>query len=64
MKKNMGSIDRVIRFIIGIIIAVVGYVNHSWWGLIAIIPIGTALINFCPLYLPFNLSTAKKEDKV
>ncbi len=61
MKKNVGGADRIIRLVLGIIIAVVGWMNHSWWGLIAIVPIATALMNFCPLYLPIKLSTAKKD---
>lgn len=61
MKLNMGSADRIIRIILGVIIAVLGIVYQSWWGLLAIIFIGTALIGWCPLYVPFKISTRKKE---
>lgn len=60
MKKNIGSVDQIVRWIIGIVIAALGIYYQSWWGLVAIIPIGTALISFCPLYTPFNISTRKK----
>lgn len=63
MKKNMGGIDRVLRLIIGIAIAAFGLVNQSWWGLIAVIPLGTALIAVCPLYLPLGLSTCTSDDE-
>lgn len=60
MKKNVGNIDRIIRIIIGVLIGVVGIMYNSWWGLIGIIPILTAIINYCPLYCPFKISTTKK----
>ncbi len=62
MKCNVGTIDRLLRIIIGLVIALLGVMYDSWWGLIAIIPLGTGLFSFCPLYLPFNLSTRKKEE--
>jgi hypothetical protein len=63
MKKNVGKIDMIIRVIIGIIIASVGIVYKSWWGLVAIIPILTALVNFCPLYTLFGCNTCSAKDK-
>jgi len=63
MKKNVGKIDMIIRIIIGIIIASVGIVYKSWWGLIAIIPLLTALVNFCPLYTLFGCNTCSAKDK-
>jgi len=61
MKCNVGSIDRLIRIVLGLIIAIVGVIFDSWWGLIGIIPIATGLFKFCPLYLPFKISTTPKE---
>jgi len=63
MKKNVGKIDMIIRIIIGIIIASVGIVYKNWWGLIAIIPLLTALVNFCPLYTLFGCNTCSAKDK-
>jgi len=63
MKKNVGKIDMIIRVIIGIIIASVGIVYKSWWGLIAIVPILTALVNFCPLYTLFGCNTCSAKEK-
>ncbi len=62
MKKNVGGIDRILRVILGVVILVVGYLNSSWWGLVGLVPIATGLMNFCPFYLPFNLSTSGKKD--
>ena len=62
MKKNIGNTDRWFRVILGIVIAVLGIVYHSWWGLLAVIPLGTAMIKVCPAYLPFGISTKKEEQ--
>jgi len=62
MKQNIGSTDKIIRIILGIVIAAVGYYFKSWWGLVALVPILTALINFCPFYPIFGISTKKGEE--
>ncbi len=59
MKSNVGGIDKKIRIIAGISIIVAGAYFQSWWGAVGIIPIATALINWCPAYLPFGFSTCK-----
>jgi hypothetical protein len=60
MKHNIGTVDRIVRIVLGIAIAVAGFVFHSWFGLIAVIPLATAASGFCPLYLPFGISTVRK----
>ncbi len=62
MKSNVGGIDKKIRIIAGIGIISTGTYFQSWWGAIGIIPIATALINWCPAYLPFGFSTCKTPD--
>lgn len=57
MKKNIGITDKWIRIVIGLAIGVAGIYFKSWWGLIGLIPLATAFINWCPLYLPFGIST-------
>jgi len=64
MKPNVGGIDRILRILAGIAILGAGYYFKSWWGLIGIIPLLTAMFRFCPAYLPIGLSTcAKPEEK-
>ena len=60
MKKNLGTIDRGIRAVLGLGIIAYGIVNHTWLGAIGAVPLLTALIGFCPVYCPFGLSTAGK----
>ncbi|MBU1095103.1 MAG: DUF2892 domain-containing protein [Ignavibacteriae bacterium HGW-Ignavibacteriae-2] len=59
MNKNVGGMDKTLRIILGVAIMAIGLFTGSWWGLIGIIPLVTALVNRCPIYLPFGLSTCK-----
>jgi hypothetical protein len=64
MKANVGSIDRILRLVLGCALLGAGYYYKSWWGLIGLLPILTGLVRFCPAYLPFGLSTcARNEEK-
>jgi Protein of unknown function (DUF2892) len=66
MKKNMGMIDKTVRFILAAIIGILYYINvingtlAIVLGVLAMIFILTSFINFCPLYLPFGIDTRKK----
>ena len=57
MKPNMGSTDKIIRYLVALVIGFAGIYFKSWWGLLAIIPLLTALISFCPLYTLVGLNT-------
>ncbi len=57
----MGSVDRTLRIIVGIILLSLVFVGpQTPWGWIGLIPLLTGLLSFCPVYLPFNISTIKK----
>ncbi len=60
MNKNVGKIDKTIRIIAAVVIGALGVYFESWWGLVALVPLATALIGFCPLYCPLGASTCKK----
>jgi len=60
MKCNVGKTDKTIRIVAGLIILTLGLVLKSWWGLIGIIPLATALSGWCPLYVPLKISTRKE----
>jgi Protein of unknown function (DUF2892) len=61
MKRNVGNIDRIIRIVVGVAIAAAGIYFRNLLGLIAIIPLATAIVGFCPLYMPFGISTRRKD---
>jgi hypothetical protein len=67
MKKNMGTVDRVIRTLIAAI-AVYLYMTDvvgGTWGVIlivaAVVFLLTSFVGVCPLYLPFGLSTLRRK---
>lgn len=64
MKKNIGKVDKSIRIVLGIAIIAYGITEQSWLGVIAVVPIGTALISWCPLYCPLKIKTCNDECKV
>jgi hypothetical protein len=59
MKKNIGSTDRIIRVIGGLIVIFIGIYFKSWWGVIGVLPIITAIIGWCPAYVPFGINSCK-----
>ena len=62
MKPNVGGLDKKIRIAAGLIIIAAGAYFQSWWGAVGIVPLATALINWCPAYLPLGISTCKTQD--
>ena len=57
MKINVGTIDRVLRIVAGLVlIALAATGTVGWWGWLGVIPLATGLFSFCPLYtlLGFN----------
>ncbi|MFC1539426.1 DUF2892 domain-containing protein [Candidatus Latescibacterota bacterium] len=66
MKKNMGTIDRAIRVSLAIVVVVLNFTGSvTGWakiilGIFAVIFLLTSSVSFCPLYVPFKISTRKK----
>ena len=66
MKTNMGFIDRLIRVVIAVVIAVAffsGQISGTFAVVAVIIAVAfliTGFVGFCPLYKPFNISTRKR----
>jgi len=62
MKKNIGTVDRWVRVVLGLaILSLLLWAPGGlrWLGLIGLIPLVTALLGFCPLYVLFGISTNK-----
>jgi small-conductance mechanosensitive channel len=67
MKKNMGLVDRSIRTVLALVVIVLYLTNQISGllaiilGIIAVIFLLTSLFGVCPLYIPFKISTKKKQ---
>ena len=66
LNKNMGTLDRIVRVAIAVIIAVLYFTGNlsglaaTILGILAVIFVVTSIVSFCPLYLPLGLSTCRK----
>ncbi|MCA9965690.1 MAG: DUF2892 domain-containing protein [Anaerolineales bacterium] len=57
MSHNVGQTDRIVRILLGVVFIALGLYFGSWWGAIGLIPLVTGLVNWCPLYTLFGIST-------
>lgn len=64
MNKNVGSLDRWLRILVGIVLIAIGYYYSIWWlYIIAAISILTGFFRFCGLYKLLGINTNKKMRK-
>jgi len=67
MQTNMGALDRLIRFVMGVILAILVIANAVKGtgavivGIIAIVLLLTSIFGFCGIYEPLNISTLKRK---
>lgn len=68
MKKNVGTIDKIIRIAIAAIIAIL-FLTHVISGtfgivllILSAILVITSFVGICPLYMPLGLSTKRKDN--
>lgn len=58
MKANVGGMDKILRIVAGLVLiglAIAGI--GAPWTWIGVVPLLTGLINFCPAYAIFGIST-------
>jgi cytochrome c biogenesis protein ResB len=66
LNKNMGKMDRIVRIVaaLAIIVLILTGVVSGWLaiilGVLAAVFVVTSIVSFCPLYLPFHISTKKE----
>lgn len=66
MVKNMGTIDRVVRILLAVVVAILYFtgaisgVAAIILGILALIFIVTSFVGFCPLYTLLKISTTHK----
>jgi hypothetical protein len=58
MIANVGSIDRILRIVVGLgLLSLVFVGPQTQWGLIGLIPLATGLFRFCPAYSLIGVNT-------
>jgi len=63
MQCNIGKLDKVGRVVLGLAVIGAGLYYKSWWGAIGVVPLATAVIGWCPAYLPFGINTMKRKKE-
>ena len=64
LKKNVGTVDRALRIILGLALLAGFFLNsggaYSWLYLLGIIPLATGMIGYCPPYAWLGINTCKR----
>jgi len=66
MENSRGKIAGVVRILLAVVVAVLFFTKQLTGaaaivlGILAVVFIATAAIGTCPLYMPFKISTKKK----
>lgn len=50
LRRNVGTVEALLRVFAGLAILGVGLYYQSWWGLIGLIPLLTGILRYCPVY--------------
>ena len=62
MQKNVGSVDRILRIVVGLGLLSLLFVLEApmkYLGLIGLVPLATSLMGWCPLYTLIGLNTCR-----
>jgi hypothetical protein len=63
MKANVGGIDRILRILVGLgLVAWAAVLGGPVWAWIGVVPLGTGLIGFCPVYPLLGFSSCAKKE--
>jgi hypothetical protein len=61
-KKNIGTVDRALRAIVGLALIALALTNSGMaWGWIGIVPLATAVFSTCPAYSLIGLNTCARK---
>ena len=61
MKANLGTIDRSLRIVAGLVLiglSLMGVIG--WWGWIGLVPLATGIFRFCPVYTLLGIKTCNR----
>lgn len=61
MQANIGRTDRIIRIVAGLLLLSLVFIGpQTLWGLVGLILLATAFVNFCPAYKLLGMDTLGK----
>jgi hypothetical protein len=63
MERNIGDKDKFVRMLLGFSIMGAGFYYQSWWGIIGMFVLATAMFKWCPPYTLLGVNTFNSENK-
>lgn len=61
MTRNEGTVDRLLRIIVGLVLIALVFVGpRTAWGWIGVIPLLTGLVGTCPIYSVLGIQTCRR----
>ena len=60
MSKNVGSLDRILRIVVGALLIIGALMGYGWWMWIGVVPLVTGLMSSCPLYAILGINTCPR----
>ena len=69
MTTNVGSVDRIFRIVLGLALlaaafGLYGPAYQTVWGWLGVIPLGTALLGWCPAYSLLGIKTCGRMERL
>jgi hypothetical protein len=63
MKHNVGTVDRILRIVAGIVLILLAATGTvGWWGWLGVIPLLTGVVRVCPAYSLLGVKTCKTDS--
>lgn len=64
MSNNVGSLDRIVRIVAGIVLIALVFVGpQTPWGWVGLVPLVTGVAGWCPAYRLVGLSSCPVSRK-
>lgn len=60
--RNEGTVDRVLRVALGLVLLFVAFTGRGAWGWLGVIPLATGLMGSCPLYSVLGINTCSMKQ--
>ncbi len=60
--RNEGTVDRVLRVALGLVLLLVAFTGRGAWGWLGVIPLATGLMGSCPLYSVLGINTCSMKQ--
>jgi hypothetical protein len=64
MKKNIGTLERIVRVMLGAVILSLAFLGpESPWAYLGIVPLLTGIVGWCPPYALLGIGTSPRAPK-